>query len=111
MPSRSSGYLRWESKATAYVHRGAHILLFSPDFVEVRTVRTGKLVQVIEGADVRLVYAGLAPADTTTLIAMKGLEDGGAVVDKLMELVETAELNAPNTASLPGIWDEFDNTM
>ncbi|KAH9949942.1 hypothetical protein B0H21DRAFT_725350 [Amylocystis lapponica] len=98
VPSRSSGYLRWESKASAY-------------FIEVRTVHTGKLVQVLEGADVRLVYAGLLPMDKTTLVAMKGRDERGAVADQLMELVETAELATPLAASVPALWDEFDNIV
>ena len=45
VPSRFCGYLRWEIKAVAYSHRGAYVLLFSPEFIEVRTVQTGKLVR------------------------------------------------------------------
>ncbi|KAL7279187.1 hypothetical protein ACG7TL_007027 [Trametes sanguinea] len=110
VPTRSSGYLRWETKAASYVHRGDYILLFSPEFVEVRTVHTGKLVQVIEGADIRRIDAGvLSPdKDSTTLIAMRGAEDHGLVTDKVVELVETSELRTPRVSEVPGAWDEFD---
>ncbi|KAI9060664.1 hypothetical protein FKP32DRAFT_1613628 [Trametes sanguinea] len=110
VPTRSSGYLRWETKATSYAHRGDYILLVSPEFIEVRTVHTGKLVQVIEGADIRRIDAGLLTPDkdTTTLIAMKGAEDHGLVTDKVVELVETSELRTPRVSEVPGAWDEFD---
>jgi len=108
VPTRYSGYLRWESKATAYAHRGDHLLLISPDFIEIRTVETGRLVQVIEAADIRLLYRGLLPADKSVLVGMRGKQERDGVVDKLTELVETAELLTPRTAAMPALWDEWD---
>ncbi|KAH9945453.1 uncharacterized protein BXZ73DRAFT_86925 [Epithele typhae] len=110
VPSRSSGYLRWESKAAAYALRGEHLLLFSPEFVEVRTVRTGKLVQTIAAEDVRRVDVGLLSADRepTTIVAMRGQEEQGLVVDDICELVETADLKATGAAQPPEMWDDFD---
>ncbi|EMD33527.1 hypothetical protein CERSUDRAFT_87363 [Gelatoporia subvermispora B] len=108
VPTRHSGYLRWETKASAYAHRGEHLILFSPEFIEIRTVQTGKLVQVIEAADVRLLYRGLLPSDKTVLIGMKGKQDRDGVVDKIAELLETAELLTPRAASMPLLWDEWD---
>lgn len=93
------------------MHRGDHILLFSSEFVEVRTVQTGKLVQVIEAEDVRLAYRGLLPADTTVLVACRGREERGVVVDKIVELVETSEITTPRASAasaVPGMWDEWD---
>lgn len=108
VPSRQSGYLRWESKATAFAHRDNHILLFSPEFIEIRTVHTGKLVQIIEGVDVRPVYHGLLPTDKTVLVAMQGRDDRGTVIDKIIELVETSEITTPRVAAMPAMWDEWD---
>ncbi|KAH9903012.1 hypothetical protein C8Q73DRAFT_798049 [Cubamyces lactineus] len=112
VPTRSSGYLRWETRATSYAHRGDFLLLISPDFIEVRTVNTGKLVQVVEGADMRRIDVGLLSPDKdntgSTLIAMKGKEDKGLVSDRIVELVETAELHTPRVSDVPGAWDEFD---
>ncbi|KAI8980170.1 hypothetical protein BD414DRAFT_493849 [Trametes punicea] len=110
VPTRSSGYLRWETKATSYAHRGDYILLISPEFIEIRTVHTGKLVQVIEGVDIRRIDGGLLSPDkdSTTLVAMKGKEEHGLVADKVVELVETAELRTPRVSEVPGAWDEFD---
>ncbi|KAH9917832.1 CNH domain-containing protein [Fomitopsis serialis] len=110
VPCRSAGYLRWEAKATAFAHRGDHILLFSPEFVEVRTVQTGKLVQVIETPDVRLAYQGMLPTDPTVLVACRGRSERGVVTDKIVELVETSEITTPRATSAvtPGVWDEWD---
>ncbi|KAI0359880.1 hypothetical protein OH77DRAFT_1419213 [Trametes cingulata] len=110
VPTRSSGYLRWETRATSYVHRGDYIMLISPDFIEVRTVHTGKLVQVIEGSDIRRVDFGLLSPDkdSPTLVAMRGREERGLVVDRVVELVETSELRTPRASEVPGAWDEFD---
>ncbi|KAJ7603752.1 hypothetical protein DFH06DRAFT_1256028 [Mycena polygramma] len=108
IPSRSGGYIRWECKATSFAARGAHVLLFSPNFIEIRNVLTGLLVQVIEGADIRLLYA----ADDSILVAMRGEhDDESGVSEKIVELQETAEIAAPQTASVqaPAMqWDEWD---
>ncbi len=110
MPVRNSGYLRWETKAAAYSWRGDHILLFSAQFVEIRTIRTGKLVQVIESDDIRRVDVGLLSSDSdeTTLITVKGREEQGLVVDTLQELVETTEIQTTRSHDAPGMWDDFD---
>lgn len=108
VPSRSSGYLRWESKATAFAHRGDHILLFSSDFIEVRKLQTGKLVQVIEDEDIRYVYQGLLATENPILVAMKGREEQAFVNDRIIELIETAEITTPKTASISAVWDEWD---
>ncbi|KAI0635913.1 hypothetical protein C8Q77DRAFT_1100369 [Trametes polyzona] len=113
VPTRSSGYLRWETRAVSYAHRGDFLLLISPEFIEVRTLHTGKLVQVLEGTDMRRIDIGLLSPDKdsaagTTLIAMRGREDQGLVADRILELVETAELRTPRVSDVPGAWDEFD---
>ncbi|EIW84261.1 hypothetical protein CONPUDRAFT_163433 [Coniophora puteana RWD-64-598 SS2] len=118
-PSRSCGYIRWETPAQSFAHRGAHVLLFSSEFVEVRTLAAGKLVQVFEGTDVRLLlHSSLRPAnggvEEPLLVAMRGeKDDRDGVSDKIVELNETAMLETPSTASAStfsteGIWDEWD---
>ena len=111
VPTRSSGYLRWETRAASYVHHGDFIMLFSPEFVEVRTVHTGKLVQVIEGEDIRRVDVGLLgeERDATTLVAWKGREERGLAVDTLLELIETAPLsNSRASDRNEHQWADFD---
>ncbi|KAF8206488.1 hypothetical protein K438DRAFT_1817292 [Mycena galopus ATCC 62051] len=107
VPSRSSGYIRWECKATSFAARGAHVLLFSSNFIEIRNVLTGLLVQVIEGRDVRLLHVG----DDGILVAMRGEHDDEAgVSEKVIQLQETSEIVAPRTATMPvpAMWDEWD---
>ncbi|KAJ7126987.1 hypothetical protein C8R44DRAFT_780128 [Mycena epipterygia] len=107
VPSRSSGYIRWETKAVAFATRGAHVLLFSSNFIEIRNVLTGLLVQVIEGQDIRLLHS----SDDAILVAMRGEKDDEAgVSEKIVDLRETAEIVGPRTASVqpPAMWDEWD---
>jgi hypothetical protein len=111
VPSRSSGYVRWETKADAFAQRGRHVLLFSPEFVEVREVNTGRLVQVLEGSDVRLLHAGrrAAPASAGVLCAMRGArEDRDGTSERVLELLQTAEIDAVQDAKTQAVWDEWD---
>ena len=79
--------------------------------MEIRQTTTGRLVQVIEGESIRLLYTGpTADADDPILIAMKGgKDDQSGVSDKIAELVETSEINTahPSTPT-PALWDEWD---
>lgn len=104
-PCRSSGYIRWETKAVSYAHRGECVLLFSPEFVEVRAAATGRLLQVVEGQDIRFMHT----SEHSVLVAMSGAEDKS---ERLVELVETADLSATqqqqNNAVPANVWDEWD---
>jgi RHO1 GDP-GTP exchange protein 1/2 len=108
VPCRSAGYLRWETKATSYARRGPNILLFSSEFIEIRDLATGRLVQVIEGHDIRGVHA----SEHAIFVAMRG--DGGrgqeGVADKLVELFETADLRElkKQDSKSSAMWDEWD---
>ena len=108
-PARLGRYIPWECKASAYAHRGPHLLLFSPGFIEVRDVASGRLVQVIEGRDVRLLHSGLT--DTDMLVAgMTGdVEDASGLSEKLVELVQTTAIDtrAPIVRA-EQLWDEWD---
>ncbi|KAG1781631.1 hypothetical protein EV702DRAFT_1177351 [Suillus placidus] len=116
VPSRKNGFIRWETKATSFAHRGSHVLLFSYEFIEIRSLSTGRLDQVIEGNDIRLlVHTNLKShsADDTLLVAMRGTKDDkDGVSDKIIELVQTAEFSSTQTpiGSTPveGMWDEWD---
>ena len=108
-PCRSANIIRWETKAQTYAHRNNHILLFSSDFIEIRHVQTGRLVQVIEGRDIRLLHSG-PPAEGPVLVAMRGSKsDKASVNDELLQLVETADLATPMTTSTSeALWEEWD---
>ncbi|KAF9238478.1 hypothetical protein BU15DRAFT_88333 [Melanogaster broomeanus] len=112
-PARDCKFIRWEIKATSFVHRPPHVLLFSSEFIEIRDVQTGLLEQVIEGVDIRLVLH--TPSSRGPLfVAMRGQKgDEDGVSDRIVELVETAEITAVTPASggftpVEGMWDEWD---
>lgn len=65
LPVSEARIVRWECKASRFVDRTDHVLLFSSEFVEIRHKPTGRLVQVIEGADIRLHNAGFAPTSSS----------------------------------------------
>ena len=85
-PVDSNYYIEWECKATAFVRRGSHLLLFSSGYIEVRNIDTGKMVGMVEANDLRPLYSGstewlmLAAAITTR-------DRDGGHTEKLAELV------------------------
>ncbi|KAH9960831.1 hypothetical protein BC827DRAFT_1205615 [Russula dissimulans] len=108
-PVRSAGYIPWESKATGYAHRGPHVLLFSAKFVEVRTIASGKLVQVIEGGDVRLLHSGLTKEDMLVAAMTGDVEDESGLSEKILELVPTMAIDVQTpVARAEQHWDEWD---
>jgi len=130
VPTRSSGFIKWEATATSFAQRGVHVLLMSSEFIEVRNVMTGRLVQVIEGQDMRLTWNGesVNEAEDPVLVAMRGdRSEREGTFSKIVELVETREISAqtpasplpPQSASSSGgasasansraaLWDEWD---
>ena len=95
-----------------YVHRSDHILLISPQFIEIRQARTGRLVQVIDGRDIRLLNLGILP-NTPVLMAKKGKKnDTEGQSDDLFELLQTTDLTVNNHNDSPttreDLFDEWD---
>lgn len=109
-PTRASGYIKWESKATSYTSHGRHILLFSFQFIEIRELNTGRLVQAIEGQDIRLLYSPLDfGQDGSIVVAMRQDTKGGqeGFSDNVVELSETAEVVSTPRQGM-ALWDEWD---
>jgi RHO1 GDP-GTP exchange protein 1/2 len=110
-PSRNCAFIHWETPAVSYAHRGAHLMLFSPEFIEIRNVNTGRLVQVIEGQDIRMLHCGPHDGTSDTVLAvMRGdsIESQG-ISERILELVETAEIGAtPGISETKILWDEWD---
>jgi RHO1 GDP-GTP exchange protein 1/2 len=109
--------MRWEIVANSYVFLGGKILLMSADFVEVRDVETGCLVQVIEGKEIKLVSSDASEptgGEGVPLLAMRGeKDDDKGRSEQLVEIIETAPLTAMGRQ--PGqqfdnnvLWDEWD---
>jgi hypothetical protein len=84
-PADANYYIEWERKATAFARRGPHLLLFSPGYIEVRNIDTGKLVRMVEANELRLLCTGLT--DWPMLVAAittKNSDDSHT--EKLVEL-------------------------
>jgi len=111
VPSRSAGFIKWETPATSYTCRGTHLLLFSALFIEVRDLTTGRIVQVIEGTNIRLLHAG-GPTygeDEAILVAMKGTKDDeDGTSERIVELLQTSLISSAPAAPMLALWDEWD---
>ncbi len=84
-------------------------MLFSPKFIEVRSIASGKLVQVIEGENVRLMYSGLTEEDMLVAAVRGDIEDENGLSEKVLELVPTAAIDAQNLVGpVEQYWDEWD---
>ena len=90
-PARQSAFVRWETLATSVAFRWPHALLFSPNYIEIRNVESGGLVQVVQERDVRLLYSG-PPYEGPVLAAMRGEDDANGKTDSVVELLETAPI-------------------
>ena len=85
-PADSNYYIEWESKATAFARRGPHLLLFSPGYIEVRNLDTGKLVRMVEANELRPLSSSLTDWLTPVAAITTKDRDGGHS-EKLVELV------------------------
>ena len=108
-PSHDSNFIRWEIKANSFLHRTPHVLLFSSEFIEARDMRSGRLDQVIEGMDIRLLYTPSSRA-VPPLVAWRGEKnDEDGLSERILELIDTTELMPATPASgsfaPPDIWD------
>ena len=84
-------------------------MLFSPNFIEVRTIDSGKLVQVIEGEDVRLVHSGSMEEDMLVAAMTGDVEDENGLSEKVVELVPTTAIDAQERMGrVEQYWDEWD---
>jgi len=86
MPADSTYYVPWECKATAFAQRGSSLLLFSSGFIEMRSLDTGKLIQVIEMGDVRPLRCGWMEQDMLVAAIQSGSEGDGTRKQRLVEL-------------------------
>ncbi|KAH7341545.1 CNH domain-containing protein [Rhizoctonia solani] len=107
-PARQSAFVRWETPATSVAFRWPYALLFSPNFIEVRNVETGGLVQVIQEREIRLLYQG-PPYDGPILAAMRGEDDDKGKTDSVVEILATAPIEVlQGQADGDALWREWD---
>lgn len=62
--SRQDFMVHWEGSPTGFALRFPYVLAFEPTFVEIRHVETGLMSQVIQGNNLRLLFADM-PASAT----------------------------------------------
>ncbi|KAF8753436.1 CNH domain [Rhizoctonia solani] len=105
-PARQSAFVRWETRATSVAFRWPYALLFSPNYIEIRNVENGGLVQVIQEREVRLLYSG-PPYEGPVLAAMRGEDDARGKTDHVVEILETAPIEQ-NQTSGDALWREWD---
>lgn len=105
--TRKNGFVNWESKIYGYVSREPNILLIGKSAIEVRHIPTGRLLQIIEGREIRLVQSR-ARGKGPILIARRGTKDDAkGMSDQLVELIETAPLTDQTSNDFGVIWDEW----
>ncbi|QRV90094.1 Rho guanine nucleotide exchange factor [Ceratobasidium sp. AG-Ba] len=107
-PARQSAYVRWETRATSVAFRWPHVLLFSPNYIEIRNVESGGLVQVVKGKDIKLLYSG-PPYQGPILATMRGEDDAVGKTDSVVELLETAPIEIEQGQPADdAMWREWD---
>lgn len=93
-------------KATKFIFRPPHILLFGGNFVEVRHAPTGQFKQMVERKSIALLeQTGLGGDSGEFFVAWKGeANDERGQSQALVEVLETRELSplptSPERASL-----------
>ncbi|RXW25502.1 hypothetical protein EST38_g301 [Candolleomyces aberdarensis] len=96
IPTRNFGFVKWETKAVSCAHRKDLLLLISQRFIEVRHAPTGRLLQVIEGGDIRLLWSEPemnSDVDNILLVMRGKVNDNGGLSEKIVELEKTEELS------------------
>jgi len=64
--SRKDFMVHWEGSPTGFALHYPYVLAFEPTFVEIRHVETGLMSQVIQGNNLRLLFADTPPSTTNT---------------------------------------------
>ncbi|KAF8312518.1 hypothetical protein DL93DRAFT_2229023 [Clavulina sp. PMI_390] len=109
-PARKHGFIRWENPIHSFLVREPHVLLVGSSSIEVRHTPTGRLLQVLEGKDIRLLQGlpKLSNQPPPIIIARRGEKNNEAgMSDQLIELVPTAPLEIPSMDDSGIIWDEW----
>ncbi|KAF8659898.1 hypothetical protein AX16_001782 [Volvariella volvacea WC 439] len=64
--SRKEFMIVWEGTPTGFALHEPYVLAFDPTFVEIRNIETGSTSQVIQGSNVRLLFADSPPSYSST---------------------------------------------
>ncbi|TCD65806.1 RHO1 GDP-GTP exchange protein 2 [Steccherinum ochraceum] len=66
--SRKHFMVYWEGTPSGFALHYPYVLAFEPTFVEVRHVETGSMSQIIQGNNLRLLFADTPPSTTNTAV-------------------------------------------
>ncbi|PPQ91478.1 hypothetical protein CVT25_013735 [Psilocybe cyanescens] len=64
--SRKDFMVHWEGTPTGFALHEPYVLAFEPTFVEIRHIETGLMSQVIQGSNLRLLFADTPPSVTNS---------------------------------------------
>jgi len=64
--ARSNWLVQWEGHPTSFALSYPYVLAFEKDFLEVRHVNSGHLMQIIPGSNMRLLFADTPPSSSAT---------------------------------------------
>ncbi len=109
-PTRSRTYVRWETKVHSWALRPPYVLLISTGWIEVRHVPTGRLEQVEEAQDFRMLQVA-EPNNGGLLLALRGQDSSYGLSDKLVEVLETRAIGpsgSPTDSLRNEQWREWD---
>ncbi|KIP07120.1 hypothetical protein PHLGIDRAFT_71560 [Phlebiopsis gigantea 11061_1 CR5-6] len=68
--SRKQFKIHWEGRPTGFALHYPYVLAFEPTFVEIYDVTTGQISQIIQGNNLRLLFADTPPSTTNTASTM-----------------------------------------
>jgi len=75
--SRKEFMVHWEGTPTGFALHEPYVLAFEPSFVEIRHIETGLMSQVIQGSNLRLLFADTPPSVTNTVSPVHPPYQGG----------------------------------
>ncbi|KIK57121.1 hypothetical protein GYMLUDRAFT_247374 [Collybiopsis luxurians FD-317 M1] len=99
-PIRAEGIIEWEGNAERFAIHSRYILLFDSRFIEIRSLETGRLAQIIPGSDIRCISDGRRVSSLSALQAAQvhavmnvqeivGGPEPRAIVQQVIEFLPT----------------------
>lgn len=90
----------------SFVIREPHVILVGTNSIEVRHPPTGRLLQVIEGKEIRLMQAARKEEGPILVVRRGEVNDQNGISDQLVELVPTAPLDL-HSVEADFVWEEW----
>lgn len=112
-PSRDFRTIDWETLPKTVAFHAPYVLLFSWNFIEVRHIHTGKLVQILQGSDVRCVWdgSGIQPDGLTNAPPRGGYGDEAETIEPRIHVVMDDPPQGPRGRGTPQTVSELQPTV